>query len=172
MPWFSRSTLLVKPCVTSVCDVEAFDKGAVVAVQDLQQELDCGVLLELKALANGAAGVEHDADAERQIGLLGEARTASGGRRSSSRPKFSRCRPVMKRPFLSVTVKMRLTSLTWTLMVVIGSSVDWRLVVDCGCCGRLGCSRRRRLGVAVAAGCWLAEGWRQVWRGRRLRLRV
>jgi hypothetical protein len=29
----------------------------------------------------------------------------------------------MKRPFLSVTVKMRLTSLTCTLMVVMGSSL-------------------------------------------------
>ena len=36
-------------------DVEAFDKGTVVAVQNLKKELDGGVLLELEALADGAA---------------------------------------------------------------------------------------------------------------------
>ena len=36
-------------------DVEAFDEGAVVAVKDLEEELDGGVLLELEALADGAA---------------------------------------------------------------------------------------------------------------------
>ena len=54
-------------------DVEAFDEGAVVEVKDLEEELDGGVLLELEALADGAAGVEHDADAQGEIGLLGEA---------------------------------------------------------------------------------------------------
>ena len=54
-------------------DVEAFDEGAVVEVKYLEEELDCGVLLELEALADGAAGVEHDADAQGEIGLLGEA---------------------------------------------------------------------------------------------------
>ena len=80
-------------------------------MQYLTQELDGGVLLELEALADGTGGVQHDAEAEGEIGLLGEGRTATGGRPSSSRPKFSRLRPVMKRPFLSVTVKMRFTSL-------------------------------------------------------------
>src|SRR5580698_619341 len=55
--------------------------------------------------------------------------TARGGRPSSRRPKFSRLRPVMNLPLLSVTVKMRLTSLTWTWMVVMGWSdeglADW-----------------------------------------------
>ena len=51
-------------------DVEAFDEGAVVAVQDLQEELDGRVLLELEALADGAGGIEHDADTQGQIGLL------------------------------------------------------------------------------------------------------
>ncbi len=60
-------------------DVEAFDEGAVVAVEDLKEELDGGVLLELEALADGAGGVEHDADAQGQIGLLGEAEDGDGG---------------------------------------------------------------------------------------------
>ena len=54
-------------------DVEAFNKGAVVAVKYLKKELDSGVLLELEALTNGTRGVEHDADTQRKIGLLGEA---------------------------------------------------------------------------------------------------
>ena len=41
-------------------------------VEDLEEELDGRVLLELKALADGAAGVEHDADTEGEIGLLVE----------------------------------------------------------------------------------------------------
>ena len=59
-------------------DVEAFDEGAVVAVEDLEEELDGGVLLELEALADGAAGVEHDADAEGKIGLLREVEDGFG----------------------------------------------------------------------------------------------
>src|SRR5207248_8379131 len=35
-------------------DVEAFDEGAVVAVKNLEEEFDGGVLLELEALADGA----------------------------------------------------------------------------------------------------------------------
>jgi len=60
-------------------DVEAFDEGAVVAVEDLEEELNGGVLLELEALANGAGGVEHDADAQGEVGLLGEAEDGGGG---------------------------------------------------------------------------------------------
>ena len=54
-------------------DVKAFDEGAVVLVEDLGEELAGGVLLELKATADGGAGVEHEADAEGQVGLLSEA---------------------------------------------------------------------------------------------------
>ncbi len=42
-------------------------------MEDLEEELDGGLLLELEALADGAGGVEHDADAQGQVGLLGEA---------------------------------------------------------------------------------------------------
>ena len=59
-------------------DVEAFDEGAVVAMEDLKEELDGGVLLELEALTDGAGGVEHDADAQGKIGLLGEAEDGGG----------------------------------------------------------------------------------------------
>ncbi len=48
------------------------------AVEDLEEELDGGVLLELEALADGAGGVEHDADAQGEIGLLGEAEDGGG----------------------------------------------------------------------------------------------
>jgi len=60
-------------------DVEALDEGAVVTVEDLEEELDGRVLLELEALADGAGGVEHDADAQGEIGLLGEAEDGSRG---------------------------------------------------------------------------------------------
>ena len=93
-------------------------------------------------------GVEHDADAEGEIGLLRKRRTACGGRPSSSRPKFSRLRPVTNLPFLSVTVKMRLTSLTWTLMVSVGWS-DWRVAA-------------RRAAVREAAGVLRGGGSRGV----------
>jgi hypothetical protein len=59
-------------------NVEAFDEGAVVAVKDLEEELDGGVLLELEALADGARGIEHDADTQGEIGLLGEAEDGGG----------------------------------------------------------------------------------------------
>jgi hypothetical protein len=91
-------------------DVEAFDEGAVVEMEDLQEKLDGGVLLELEALTDGAAGIEHDADAKGRLVCWVKCRTATGGRPSSSRPKFSCWRPVMKWPFLSVTVKIWLTS--------------------------------------------------------------
>ena len=60
-------------------DVEAFDEGAVVAMEDLEEELDGGVLLELEALADGAGGVEHDADTQGKIGLLSEAEDSERG---------------------------------------------------------------------------------------------
>jgi hypothetical protein len=60
-------------------DVEAFDEGAVVEVENLEEELDGGVLLELETLTDGAGGVEHDADAEGKIGLLAEAEDSFGG---------------------------------------------------------------------------------------------
>jgi len=53
-------------------DVKAQDEGAVAAMQYLTQELDGRILLELEARANGAGGVQHDAYAEREIGLLCE----------------------------------------------------------------------------------------------------
>ena len=59
-------------------DVEAFDEGAIVEVEDLEEELDGGVLLKLEALADGAGGVEHDADAQRQIACEGEVADADG----------------------------------------------------------------------------------------------
>ena len=103
-------------------DVEAFDKGAVVAVEDLEKELDGGVLLELEALADGAGGVEHDADAQGQIGLLGEAEDGEGGAAVVEEAEVFALEAGDELTFLSVTVKMRFTSLTWTLMVVTGSS--------------------------------------------------
>ena len=51
-------------------DIEALNEGAVVDVQHLEEEFDGGVLLELEALADRAGSVEHDADAEGEIGLL------------------------------------------------------------------------------------------------------
>ena len=60
-------------------DVKAFDEGAVVAMEDLEEELDGGVLLELEALADGGAGVEHNADTERKIRLLLKAKDGDGG---------------------------------------------------------------------------------------------
>src|SRR5260370_2132855 len=54
-------------------DVKALDEGEVAAMKYLTQELDGGVLLELEALADRTGGVQHDADAEGQIGLLGTA---------------------------------------------------------------------------------------------------
>jgi hypothetical protein len=54
-------------------DVKAFDEGAVAAMQYLTQVRNGRLLLELEALADGAGGVQHDTDAEREIGLLGEA---------------------------------------------------------------------------------------------------
>src|SRR6185312_190490 len=59
-------------------DVETFDEGAVVDVENLEEELDGGVLLELEALADGTGGVEHDADAQGKVGLLGEAEDGFG----------------------------------------------------------------------------------------------
>jgi hypothetical protein len=59
--------------------VKALDEGAVVRVQDLEQEVDGGLLLKLKALADRAGGVHHDADAQRQVGLLLEADHALRG---------------------------------------------------------------------------------------------
>ena len=53
-------------------DVKALDEGEVAAMKYLTQELDGGVLLELEALADRTGGVQHDADAEGEIGLLGE----------------------------------------------------------------------------------------------------
>src|SRR6185503_720406 len=53
-------------------NIEPLDEGSVVEVQDLQQKFNGGVLLELEPLADGAAGIEHDADTKRQIRLLGE----------------------------------------------------------------------------------------------------
>jgi len=60
-------------------DVKAFDEGAVVAMEDLKEELDGRVLFELEALTDGARGVEHDADAQGEICLLGEAEDSGGG---------------------------------------------------------------------------------------------
>jgi hypothetical protein len=48
-------------------------------MEDLEEELYGGVLLELEALTDGAGGVEHDADAQGEIGLLGEAEDGGGG---------------------------------------------------------------------------------------------
>src|SRR5215469_16219812 len=59
-------------------DVEAFDEGAVIAVHDLEEELDGGVLLKLEALTDGTGGVEHDADTEGQVGLLLESEDGFG----------------------------------------------------------------------------------------------
>ena len=56
----------------------------------------------------------------------------------------------MNLPFLSVTVKMRLTSLTWTLMV----SVGWSGLLA-GCCA--GLLRRRRLDAGGWV-CWVLLG--------------
>src|SRR5260370_20532591 len=53
-------------------DVKALDEGEVAAMKYLTQELDGGVLLELEALADRTGGVQHDADAEGEIGLLSE----------------------------------------------------------------------------------------------------
>ena len=50
-------------------------------MQNLQQETDGGVLLEVEAAADGAAGVKHDADTQRQVRLLIEVQ--DGFRRSS-----------------------------------------------------------------------------------------
>src|ERR1700722_5686626 len=86
--------------------------------------------------------------------------TASGGRPSSRRPKFWRLRPVTKRPFLSVTVKMRLTSLTCTLMVgaaspwasgVPGWGVVWGMVWGCA-------EEVAGVWVSVWVGVWVAGG--------------
>ncbi len=80
--------MLLEKALGDVClDVEAVDEGAVVAVQDLEEELDGGVLLELEALADGARCVEHDADAEGKIGLLSEAKDLlrGDGRRRAGR---------------------------------------------------------------------------------------
>ena len=64
-----------------------------------------------KALADRAAGIEEDADAEGQICLLSELEDRDWrARHRRADPKFSWCRPVMKWPFLSVTVKIWLTS--------------------------------------------------------------
>jgi hypothetical protein len=92
-------------------DVKALDEGEVAAMKYLTQELDGGVLIELEALADRTGGVQHDSDAEGKIGLLRKDEDCDRGWPSSSRPKFSRLRPVMKRPFLSVAVKMRFASL-------------------------------------------------------------
>lgn len=60
-------------------DVEAFDEGLVRrGAEDLQEEAVDGLLLELEALADGVAGVDEDAQAQRELGLLGEAVDLSG----------------------------------------------------------------------------------------------
>src|SRR5271163_2457211 len=75
--------------------------------------------------------------------------TEIGGRPSSSRPKFCCCRPVMKWPCLSVTVKMRLTSL------VSRPGRVKTLPFGCWASGVAG---------VVCAGVWGA-GWGAVWTG-------
>ncbi len=87
----------------------------------------------------------------------------------------------MKRPFLSVTVKMRLTSLTWTLMVVMGSSLAegggcWERGVRLRCAGAPGAGTGvllwRRLAVAAGAGGWGRGRGRRVARLSRARARA
>ena len=52
-------------------DVESHDEGAVVlCFEHLKQKLSGRLLLELEAGADGGAGVNHDADAQRKIDLL------------------------------------------------------------------------------------------------------
>nr|AOS95181.1 beta-ketoacyl synthase active site-containing protein [uncultured bacterium] len=53
-------------------DVKALDKGQISAMKYLAQELDCRILLELKPLPDRTGGVDHDTDAEWEIGLLSE----------------------------------------------------------------------------------------------------
>ena len=61
----------VQSCVDGGRDVEAHHEGAVLAgLENLQQKLGGRLLLKLKAGANGGAGVNDDADAQRQIDLL------------------------------------------------------------------------------------------------------
>ena len=53
--------------------IEAHHEGAVAAgFENLQQELGGGLLFELKAGTDGGAGVDHNANAQRQIDLLAE----------------------------------------------------------------------------------------------------
>lgn len=53
-------------------NVKALDKGPISAMKYLAKELDCRILLELKPLADRTGGVDHDTDAEWEIGLLSE----------------------------------------------------------------------------------------------------
>ena len=80
MPWFSRSTLFGEALGDVGRDVEAFHKGAVVEVQDLQQELDGGVLLELEALADGTDVSSMMPTRSGRLVCWVKRRTASGGR--------------------------------------------------------------------------------------------
>ncbi len=65
--------------------IKADDEGLVGgALNNLVQELDSCFLLELKAVAHRIAGVDEQADAQRQVGLAPErARTLSAGLLSS-----------------------------------------------------------------------------------------
>src|SRR6185437_3450581 len=74
-------------------------------------------------------------------------RTFSGCMWLSKRPKSESLRPLMKWPFLSVTVKTRSTSLTPTVMVFVAASSELAgaAVCDAGCDEDGGCE-------AVAAG--------------------
>src|SRR5439155_534535 len=53
--------------------VEADDEGLVITwADDLVQKLDSGLLLELKAVANGVAGIDEQANPQREVGLAAE----------------------------------------------------------------------------------------------------
>ena len=59
--------------------VEAHDEGQICLGPDyLLQKLDRGALLKLEALADRSAGIDHDADPQGQIGLLGEIENLRG----------------------------------------------------------------------------------------------
>ena len=64
--------------------VEADDEGAIeFRADDLVQELDGGFLLELEAVAHGVAGVDQQAYAQRQVGLVRKERMLCAGLLSS-----------------------------------------------------------------------------------------
>ncbi len=68
--------------------VEAHDEGAVAAsLDDLQEKLGGGLLLELKAGADGGAGVDDDANAQGRLICWWKELTFSGAFWSSSRAK-------------------------------------------------------------------------------------